>query len=398
MIKPKLLIATSTYPRWQGDPEPGFVHELARRLADHFEVVVSCPHATGALSRERLDGVEVLRYRYAPECWESLVNNGGIVANLNKSPWKWLLLPSFFLAQLVALGRIRRHFCPDVIHAHWLIPQGFLVALTGLLMKPIPYLATSHGADLYALRATPFEALKRWVVRRSAAVTVVSGPMLEELLRLGANAQKVQVMSMGVDLSTRFTPDPSQPRSDHELLFVGRLVEKKGLCQLIAAMPAVLSRCPLTSLTVVGHGPEEMPARSLVRELGLDGKIHFVGAMPQSDLPALYRRAAVMVAPFVRARSGDQEGLGLVVAEALGCGCPVIVGQVDAMREYGLPTVDAENPQALAAALTEMLLETQESRQQRQQEQRQRCLNLLEWHGVTERYRTLLLQCAGRTA
>lgn len=397
MIKPKLLIATSTYPRWQGDPEPGFVHELARRLTDHFDVVVLCPHAAGALSQERLDGVEVLRYRYAPDCWESLVNNGGIVENLKKNVWKWLLLPSFFLAQFLALWRIRRHFCPDVIHAHWLIPQGLLVALTDLLMRRIPYVATSHGADLYALRAAPFEVLKRWVVRRAAAVTVVSGPMLEELLRLGANTQKIQVISMGVDLSTQFIPDPSQPRSDHELLFVGRLVEKKGLCQLIAAMPAVLSQCPLTSLTVVGRGPEEMPARNLARELGLDGKIHFVGAMPQSDLPALYRRAAVMVAPFVRARSGDQEGLGLVVAEALGCGCPVIVGQVDAMREYGLPTVDAENPQALAAALTEMLLETREFRQQRQQEQRQHCLNLLEWHGVTERYRTLLLQCAGRT-
>ena len=76
--RPRLLVLTSTYPRWAGDPEPGFVHELSRRLTDKFQVTVLCPHACGALPKEQLDGVKVIRYRYAPERWERLVNNGGI--------------------------------------------------------------------------------------------------------------------------------------------------------------------------------------------------------------------------------------------------------------------------------------------------------------------------------
>src|SRR3546814_343096 len=93
-MRPRLLITAPTYPRWPGDPEPAFVHELARRLIDRFEVTVLCPHAKGAAPEEILDGVRVVRYRYAPEHFEVLVNDGGIVTNLRHSPWKWLLVRS----------------------------------------------------------------------------------------------------------------------------------------------------------------------------------------------------------------------------------------------------------------------------------------------------------------
>src|SRR5690606_9209651 len=63
--RPVLLVLASTYPRWPGDPEPGFVHELSRRLTDRFRVIALCPHAPGARTAERMDGVEVVRYRYA---------------------------------------------------------------------------------------------------------------------------------------------------------------------------------------------------------------------------------------------------------------------------------------------------------------------------------------------
>src|SRR5690606_6282774 len=90
---PTLLVLTSTYPRWAGDPEPGFVHELAKRLTDRFRVIVLGPHAPGAKTAEVLDGVEVIRYRYAPERMETLVNDGGIITNLRRSRWKYLLVP-----------------------------------------------------------------------------------------------------------------------------------------------------------------------------------------------------------------------------------------------------------------------------------------------------------------
>jgi glycosyltransferase involved in cell wall biosynthesis len=358
---PRLLVLASTYPRWAGDPEPGFVHELARRLTGDFEVLVVGPHAPGARLRETHEGVTVARYRYAPRSLETLVNDGGIVGNLRRHPWKALLLPGFVLAQTWATWRAIRQHRPDVIHAHWLVPQGLVVALLGLLPgRWPPFVVTSHGADLFALRGTAWQWLKRLVVRRAAAVTVVSSAMQEAVLGLGADPATLSVQSMGVDLQHRFTPDDSQPRSRHELLFVGRLVAKKGLLHLLQAMPAILRANPEAHLTVAGFGPEEARLRQACEALCLVHCVSFLGPVEQVALPELYRRAAVFVAPFVRAPGGDEEGLGLVLVEAAGCGCPVVAGQVAAVRDVvddpaiGV-IVDPLDAEALAAAVLDAM-------------------------------------------
>jgi glycosyltransferase involved in cell wall biosynthesis len=332
--RPRLLVLASTYPRWLGDPEPGFVHELSRRLTDKFDVTVLGPHAAGAATEEMFDGVRVVRYRYAPMRLETLVNDGGIVTNLKRHRWKWLLVPGFLLMQAWSTWRLIRQFRPDVVHAHWLLPQGLIVALIGLI-EPLtpPMVVTSHGADLFALRARPLQVLKRFVARRAAALAVVSATMRDELTRMGIDLGKVHVEPMGVDLNGRFSPDPTIERSRDEILFVGRLVEKKGLRHLIEAMPAILRVHPTARLTIVGFGPEEQACREQVRQFGFVDRMTFLGAVPQDDLAPLYRRAAVFVAPFVRTRGGDQEGLGLVLIEAAGCGCPIVAGNLPAVRD-----------------------------------------------------------------
>ena len=80
-------------------------------------------------------------------------------------------------------------------------------------------------------------------------------------------------------------------------LFVGRLVGKKGLRHLIDAMPAITRAHPGAFLSIVGFGPEEAACREQVARLGLQDSVKFLGGVPQSELPALYRRAAVFVAP-----------------------------------------------------------------------------------------------------
>lgn len=359
--KPKLLVLTSTYPRWSGDPEPGFVHELSKRLVDDFDVTVLGPHAAGAASQEVMEGVRVRRYRYAPAVLESLVNDGGIVTNLRRAPWKWLLLPGFLLGLLWSLWRTIVRERPDIIHAHWLVPQGLLVALLGKVGGRIPpFVVTSHGADLFALRSAMLQGMKRFVAQRACAVTVVSPAMLDEMKRIGIDVTNVHIQPMGVDMKHRFTPDPSVQRSCDELLFVGRLVEKKGLRYLLDAMPVILKAHPSAYLTVAGFGPEESALRQQVERLRLGDKVHFLGAVRQADLPGLYRRAVALVAPFVQAASGDQEGLGLVVVEALGCGCSCVVSELPATRELiadvqGVHGVQSGQVDQLAAVICALL-------------------------------------------
>lgn len=333
---PRLVVLASTYPRWQGDPEPGFVHELSKRLTSSFQVIAIVPHAKGARAHETLDDVDVFRYRYAPAPLERLVNDGGILANLRNARWKWLLLPGFFLGSLFKTWKLIRAMKPDVIHVHWLVPQGLVVALISSFHKDCPpFVVTSHGADLFALRGRLMIMLKRWVANRAAAVTVVSAAMVDEVRRIGADLVRVDVLPMGVDLSERFTPDASVNRAAREILFVGRLVEKKGVEHLLSAMPAVLSALPDASLTIAGFGPEEARLKAQIEALGVTEHVRFLGPVSQERLPDLYRRAAVFVAPFVQAASGDQEGLGLVVVEALGCGCPIVMSDLPATRDIG---------------------------------------------------------------
>jgi len=391
---PTLLVMTSTYPRWQGDPEPGFVHELAKRLTDRFTVVVLGPHTHGALPRQVLDGVEVIRYRYAPEALETLVNDGGIVANLRSSPWKLLLVPGFLLSMAWSLFLLLRQRRIDVVHAHWLIPQGVIAAFITKLGSRMPsFVVTSHGADLFTLRGRFLGAMKRWVIRRARAVTVVSEAMRTEVRRLVGDFANLSVQPMGVDLQHRFVPTLSDPRTEDELLFVGRLVEKKGLRYLLDALPEVVAKRPNARLRIAGFGPEEAALRRQTVALGLDERVEFMGAVPQSELPMLYRRASLFVAPFVEAASGDQEGLGLVLVEAIGCGCPVIAGDVGAVEDVlgkeSLQVVRAEDVEQLSSRIIASLSDPVTAAL-RAARLRERVADRFEWTKVAKRYGDLL--------
>lgn len=396
--RPTLVVLASTYPRWSGDHEPGFVHELAKRLVDRFRVIAVVPCAPGALARENLDGVEVFRYRYAPRALETLVNDGGIVTNLRRHRWKLLLVPTFVMAQLWRTWRILRTCKIDVIHAHWLLPQGLIaVVLRKLSRHRLPVLVTSHGADLFALQGAALNALKRLVVRQASAITVVSEAMRAELERIGAEVGSVDVQPMGVDLTGRFTPDQTTQRSRDEILFVGRLVEKKGLRYLIDAMPAILEARPSAYLTVIGFGPEESARRAQAEGLGLHGKIRFIGAMEQAGLPHCYRRAAVFVAPFAQASSGDQEGLGLVSLEAAGCGCPVVMSDLPATRGVlpegaGCVRVAPADSGRLARAVLDVLTH-RDVHIRGVEAYREQATKRFGWEAVARRYTRILESC-----
>lgn len=391
-----LLVLASTYPRWRGDPEPGFVHELCRRLAERFHVIALVPDAPGADPSGELDGVEVVRFCYAPRRWQTLVNHGGIVSNLNHHKWKWLLVPGFVVCQYLAAKRVIRSRHVDVIHAHWLIPQGLIAhrLKTGAIT---PYIVTSHGGDLFGLRGKWLTKLKRSVADASSAMTVVSTAMQAEAQRIGLMPPKLAVLPMGVDLRKRFVIDASVKRGENELLFVGRLVAKKGVSALLKAMPIVLAGRPEAVLTIAGFGPEEAALRGLVRDLGIDEHVNFLGAMSQDKLPELYRRASVFVAPFIRDASGNQEGLPVVLMEAIGCGCPVVVGDVAGIHDLlgdaaQKVCVDPSHTEALATSILAVLEHPKQAREQARKI-REAAAQRIDWGVIADGYAKIIEGC-----
>lgn len=401
--KPRLLVLTSTFPRWRDDPEPGFVHDLCKRMTEEFEVHVVCPHAPGARNEDELDGVQVHRFHYAPARLETLVQGGGILNNLIHKPWKGILLPMFFLAHAVATWRLVRQLGPICIHAHWIIPQGLVyVGVQQFLRDPPPFLLTSHGGDLFSLRGRLFEQLKRAVVQRAAAITVVSRAMISEAIRLGADPAQVHVIPMGVNFEGLFTPGPAEARQPGEILFVGRLVEKKGLRYLIEAMPAVIAEMPYARLKIVGQGPEEANLRALSENMGIKAHVEFLGAKPQMELPGFYQRASLFVAPFVEAENGDREGLGLVTVEAIACGCPVIIGDMPVLDEIFNPEeADLRVYPRQTEKLAERIVGSMKHPNlavARVLEIRKRLDNRLGWESIAEGYQQLLKTLPSRAS
>ena len=391
--RPTVLVLASTYPRWRGDVEPGFVHELCRRLADRFDVIALVPDAEGADESGEMDGVGIVRYRYAPRKWQTLVYSGGIGNNLRRSKWKYLLLPTFIGMQWLAMRRILRERRVDAIHAHWLIPQGWVARMA----PAIPFLVTSHGGDLFGLQSKPLQWLKRTVARSCAAMTVVSSAMAEEARRIGLEPPRIEVLPMGVDLRERFVPDPSVERDRDALLAVGRLVPKKGLDLLLDAMPAIVQARPAVRLDIAGFGPQEAALRAQAERLGVAPHVNFLGAVPQAGLPALYRRASLLVAPYVRDAAGDQEGLPVVLMEAIGCGCPVVVGDVAGVDDLigamkAEACVDPRDTPSLADAVISAL-DDPAALARRAAAIREIAAERIDWDNVARGYADLLDAC-----
>ena len=241
--KPKLLVLTSTFPRFKQDNEPPFVYELSRRLADDFQITVLAPHAPGLKVCERMSDMRVIRYRYFFERYEKLAYESGILTKLKQSYLFYLLVPFFLCGQGIALWRLHRRFQFDVIHAHWILPQGWIAVWVARLFSSKPRIViTSHGGDLFGLQGGVLKAVMRSVIKSADALTVVSEVMRDFAINnLRVPADKIHVASMGVDTQHCFTPPIDDSRRDpNTLLFVGRLVEKKGVEYLLDAMPAVL--------------------------------------------------------------------------------------------------------------------------------------------------------------
>lgn len=388
--RPVLMMA-STYPRHEGDAEPRFIADLAMQLVKQgIEVHVLVPHAKGLPLHEVMDGVSVYRFVYALPALESLAYEGGILSRLKAARWRYLLVPFFLLAQLAWVLVLHGRFRYRLLHAHWLVPQGVVAVLCKRLLfwQRLPVLLTSHGGDLFALQGGILNRLKGWVIRHADALTVVSEAMRQHVVAHWP-ALDVQVLPMGVDFEQRFVVDDSRPRNS--IIYVGRLVEKKGVHVLLDAFALLAARrleCP--QLVIVGDGPDRPMLQSRCHALGLGERVLFMGALPQTRLAGVYARAILAVMPSVVARDGDQEGLGLVAVEAMGCGVPVLASDLPAVRDAVIDgqtgrLFPAGDHEALAALMA-TLLDDPDARDRLTVQARQHAVSRFGWANVAGAY------------
>lgn len=255
-----------------------------------------------------------------PEARTLAVNQGGPLGLAREVSYKlWGLAPDFV--------QHLRKLNPVLIHAHF-GPDG-VMALPLAEDLGIPLAVTFHGYDAtmqdeYAKTSFWSHRVylrRRQILQQKARLFIaVSDYIKKNLLEQDFPPDKIVVHHIGVDTNT-FQPDPSVQR-EPIVLFVGRLLEKKGCEYLIHAMAKVQATTPDVELVIIGDGPmklhlEKLAAASLRR-------YRFLGSQPPQVVQSWMNRAFVLGAPSVTATTGESEGMPLVILEAQAMGLPVV--------------------------------------------------------------------------
>lgn len=329
----KILLVTHNFPRHADDMAGAFLLALARgQQALGHEVRVLAPHGAGLAEREVVGGVDVVRYRYGTDQAETLAYAGTMHEQaLGSWAARWRLV-QFLRASRRALRRECAAFQPDVLHVHWWVPGGF--AFWPGNARGVPVVLTSHGTDLFLLDRFPAaRSLAAPIFRAARQVTVISSPLLERVQRLGVPASRITVLPMPVS-AERFAPPLHNVRDAGRMLFVGRLIERKGAEYAIRAVGDLRRQGRAVRLTVIGDGPERTRLVALIEELGLRQAVDLAGALPHDAIADHYRTASLLLMPAVTDWKGEQEGFGMVLVEAMASDLPVV-----ATRSGGIPDV-----------------------------------------------------------
>jgi glycosyltransferase involved in cell wall biosynthesis len=358
----RVLFLTSNYPRWAGDTTTPFVHHLALDLQAHgWRVTVLAPHAPGARRHEALDGVQVRRFRYlVPERAETVCYGGGALVNLRDAPANRAKLPALVLAEWTATtAELRRGY--DIVHAHWTLPQGYVAVTTPF--RRVPRVLTVHGGDVFGLRGRNLDRFSAVALRRADRVTVATSATEMAVREIAGTGVDVTRVPMGVDLTA--PPRPHLVKYVREtyrrgrgplLVFAGRIVEEKGILDIVRAVALLAPDLGDVSAALIGSGQHADTVRKAANDAGVADRVHLPGWVDAADLPSWLAAGDVALAPSRVGADGWTEGQGLTIVEAMAAGTPVI-----ATRTGGIPDTidDAVNgllvppadPDALAAAI-----------------------------------------------
>jgi glycosyltransferase involved in cell wall biosynthesis len=312
-------------------------------------VEILAPHDPGCKHNETWGGIRIHRFPYFfPLQYQRLCYGSGILKNIRGNPLAAVQLPLLMLAEIAHAAVRTRIARADLIHAHWSLPQGMVALLIRKTMG-VPYILTLHGSDIFGLNQRLVKSLNALTIkgaRRCTANSRATAHMARKIFW----REDLEIIPMGVDTDVFRRILNSEvgwkdKRTDEKvILFVGRLIEWKGVEYLLRSLPKVLGRYPRVKAMIVGTGPQRHRLIDLSVRLGIENRVVFVGNTPQTELPQFYSAADVFVLPSIVNDRGETEGLGVVLLEAMACGTPVVGSNVG-----GIPDIIKDEQTGLLA-------------------------------------------------
>jgi glycosyltransferase involved in cell wall biosynthesis len=278
----------------------------------------------------------------------------------------YALSPALFAAGIARVVAEARRTRPDVLHAHWILPNGFIGAVASRLLG-IPLVVSVPGSDAQVAGKNPlFRRMARFAFEQAGLLTANSEALRDAVVALGAEPAKFDMIIYGTDPNALRPQTAGLAKRRAELgigadtavlLCVGRMVHKKGFDDLIRA----LAISPLNESNVVavmiGQGDQWAEWQALGQQLGVVDKLRWVGNVPKDRIVVDYNMADILVMPSV---SKPADGLNVCVLDAMSCGKPVVASIV---AGNALAVVDGvtgllvheQAPTELAAALARLL-------------------------------------------
>jgi len=366
----KVCILTSGFPRYEGDLFGNFILSLSKELVKQgLKVSVLAPHAPKVKKTEEFHRVKVHRFFYfLPFSLQKLCYGSGIPTNIRHSLLAKLQLPFFFLSQLFSLIWLIKREKINIVNSHWMVAQGLNGALVRKFLG-IHHINTVHSAGLFALKRFPFgKFIARFIVRNVDCIIAVSSFIKSNLDELVGYDTKATVCPMGIDTNAFVPKDQSKLREKYDirakyiLLFVGRLIEVKGVEYLIDALKILTTKLPDLKLFIAGTGNLEESLKNRVSKLNLSSHVSFLGAINHEDLINYYNICDLLILPSIVDRYSQTEGSPMAILEAFSCGKPVVASNVGGLPELvkcgynGLLAVP-KNPKDIADKIIKILKE-----------------------------------------
>lgn len=364
----RVVMVTSSYPRFPGDTVGTFMEPIAKGLAARGHEVHLVLPAHPRLARTALeDGVHFHPFSYAPLPSLHVFGYAGALAqDVRLRASALIVTPIALWSARSTAARVARQIDATIVHGHWVVPGGVIAALAA---PSRPHVISLHGSDVYVAERYRFaRRAARFAFQRAARVTACSDDLRQRAVALGARADRTTTIPYGVN-TDRFRPDAGRradirrrlgiPDSTSVVFTAGRFVRKKGFEYLIDAFGLQPLASKDAMLVIGGSGDLEAELKVRAARIG-SGRVRFTGLLSQDQMADYLAAADVAVVPSVRDDAGNVDGLPNVVMEALASATPLVttraggIGSVVEDGRTGLIVAERSAPE-LAAAIGRLI-------------------------------------------